>query len=96
MKVKKFNEEVDIFDDDEWDEKESEGNKTQKVSVYYQICGDYCAFHEMSFRVLYDITNNIQLDDYTLAELRTWNDRDYCDIQRVDAIKVKNKYYVDL
>lgn len=70
----------------------------EKVKVYFMICGDYCAFHEMSFRVVYDVTNNIQLDDdYTLEMLENWNkdEHDYDDVQLCNAIKDGNTYYVD-
>lgn len=71
----------------------------EKVKVYVKISGDYCAFHEMSFNVVYDITNNIQLEYDTLEELENW-DRDenggYSDVEQFDAILVDGKYYVSL
>lgn len=60
------------------------------------ISGDYCSFHEMSFNVVYDITNDEQLEDYTLDELKKWKYEDYSDVQEVDAIKDGDKYYCNL
>lgn len=68
----------------------------EKVKVYLMISGDYCAFHEMSFRVVYDVTNNIQLGDYTITELRRWNFEEYSDVQLFDAIKEGGKYYINI
>lgn len=81
---------------------ESEGERVlgQKVQVYVMISGDYCAFHEASFTVVYDITNGEQLGDHTEEELSNWDYSDdgggYSDVTSVDAIKVDGKYYLDL
>jgi hypothetical protein len=67
----------------------------EKVDVYVEVSGDYCAFHELSLSVVYDITNNIQLGDETLEELENWDfDGDYCDYEIFKAIKDGNDYYV--
>ena len=71
----------------------------QKVEVYVCIAGDYAAFHEMSFNIEYDITNNIQLGYQTLEELEEFdfdNSEHYCDYEIRDAIldKESNTYYV--
>ena len=66
----------------------------KKVEVYVRVCGDYCAFHEMSIRVVYDITNNINFDDLDLEELEDWEyDSNYCDYSLCDAILDDGKYY---
>ena len=66
----------------------------QKVKVYVSISGDYCAFHEMYFSVKFDITNNIQLGDFTLEELENWED-EYTDVEIRNAIIVDDVYYVE-
>lgn len=72
----------------------------EKVKVILRISGDYCAFHEMTFKVEYDITNNIQLGNKTLVELEKLlqedEERDYSDYDIVDAILDGKKYYVNL
>jgi hypothetical protein len=71
----------------------------QKVEVYVGIAGDYSAFHEMSFSIAYDLTNNIQFGYLTLDELEEFdfdNSGHYSDYEIRDAIldKSSNKYYV--
>jgi len=68
--------------------------KMQKVKVYVSISGDYCAFCEMYFSVLFDKTNNIQLSDYTLEELENW-ESEYTDVEIRNAIEVDGVYYVE-
>lgn len=70
----------------------------QKVKLYVMISGDYCAFHEMSFNVCYDVTNDIELDSYSLEELENWDrdKHDYSDVELVDGIKDGDKYYYSL
>lgn len=70
----------------------------QKVKVYLMISGDYCAFHEMSFHVVYDITNEIKLEGYTLAELKKWkySDNGYSDVRKVDAFLIDGVYYYNI
>ena len=70
----------------------------QEVEVYVMVSGDYCAFSEMSFNIVYDVTNEIAFDDYTLEDLEGW-DRghdDYSDVDLVKAIKIGDKYYLNL
>lgn len=71
----------------------------QKVKIWILVYGDYSSFYELDFTVLFDITNNIQLDDYTLEYLEA-NYNDWCrnndgraDIGLVDAILFEGKYY---
>lgn len=68
----------------------------QEVEVYLTVFGDYCAFHEMSFCVQYDITNDIQLDDFSLDTLKNWDRDGSSDVGIAKAIKVGDKYYVDI
>lgn len=69
----------------------------QKVRVILSMCGDYCAFHECNVYVSYDVTNDIQLEDETLEEIKdimSNNDGgEYCDYQECDAIKIGETYY---
>lgn len=68
----------------------------QEVSVYVSVWGDYCAFHEMSFSVAYDVTNDIQYDDMSIEELEEFEyEGDSSDYQLFRAIKVGDKYYID-
>lgn len=64
----------------------------QKVQVYIMASGDYCAFHEMSFCVVYDVTNKMLVSPYhnnTVEELENWSYNDsgggYSDVKLVDA-----------
>jgi hypothetical protein len=68
----------------------------KEVKVYVLIHGQYVSFNEIGFRVVYDITNNKQLDDYTLDDLEDWEYEEGEDIKIVDAIKIDEKYYIDL
>ena len=68
----------------------------QEVKVYISISGDYCAFHEMTIKVEYDITNNIQLAYMTLEELENSSYNGYSDYQIYDAIKIGKEYFVKL
>lgn len=72
------------------------GDIFQEVEVYVTVSGDYCAFHEMSFGIDYDITNNIQLSDFSLDELKNWDEGAASDAGIVKAIKIGDKYYIDL
>ena len=69
----------------------------QEVEVWVSIHGNYCNFHEMSFYVEYDLTNNKQVGDNSLKELESMDedDRDsYYDYEVRDAVLVDGKYYV--
>jgi hypothetical protein len=70
----------------------------EKVQVYLMISGDYCSFSEMSFKVEYDLTNDIQLGNYTLDELKNWDyiNSTYSDVELCEAIKDGDNYYVKL
>jgi hypothetical protein len=76
--------------------------KIQEVEIYLQIAGDYCAFHEMSFTVMYDITNNISFCGQTIEELNQKiadleeNGHEYSDLDIIDAIKIGDVYYYSL
>lgn len=74
----------------------------EKVKVFVRISGDYCAFHEMSIHVIYDITNNISLgfNDDDIETLKNWQYNEdgggYSDVEEMDAIKIGSEYYVKL
>ena len=68
----------------------------EKVEVYVEVCGDYCAFHEMSINIVYDVTNEIELDEYSLQELLEWESGGHSDITIAKAIRMDDKYYVDI
>ena len=67
----------------------------QKVQIYLMISGDYCAFHEIDFSVVYDITNGKQLSDYSLEELEDW-EGEYSDVQEVEAYLIDGEYYYNI
>jgi len=67
----------------------------EKVKVWVSVAGNYCAFHEMCFSVDYDITNDIQLEDWTIEELENMEKDSYCDYEVRNAIKVGGTYYVE-
>ena len=67
----------------------------EKVRIYIEISGDYCAFHEMGFSVVYDVTNNKKLGDVSLKKLKSHEYCEYVDYKEVDALKIDGKYYVD-
>lgn len=72
----------------------------QKVRIYLKVGGDYCAFHEMSFRVVYDITNNKKFSEYTCQELEEWDYNEqgggYSDVIEADAYLIDGKYYYNI
>lgn len=74
----------------------------QKVKIYLQICGDYVSFGETSATPLYDITNNLMIDENsyeTFEEVKEAYDKarqgkgDYCDINIVNAIRTEDGEY---
>lgn len=78
----------------------------QRVKIYLQLCGDYVSFGETSAYVLYDITNDIVVDNNgysTLDEIKELYRKamagelgelgDYCDVNIVDAIKTDEGEY---
>lgn len=76
-------------------------NKTkveiEHVEVYVMVSGDYCAFHEMSLRAVYDVTNNESIDsEYTLEELENWDGDGYSDVSIESCIKIGDSYYLNL
>ena len=68
----------------------------QKVHVWVGIGGDYCAFHEISFSIEYDITNDKQIGNLSLDELEGFNleSSDYSDYEIREAILLDGEYYV--
>jgi hypothetical protein len=69
---------------------------TEWVNAYVMVSGDYCAFHEMSLQVLYDVTNGIQLGDYDLEQLQNWKRGDYSDVELQRVLKVDGRYYLPI
>lgn len=74
----------------------------QRVKIYLEICGDYVSFGETSVHVLYDITNDVIVHNYsysTLDEVKEQYEKaisgqlDYCDVKIVDAIKTDEGEY---
>jgi len=76
--------------------------KVEKVTIILELCGDYVSFNEISANILYDLTNDVMVDNYgpynTLEEIQlAMEDRgDYWDIQEVDAVLVDGNYYYQL
>ena len=70
----------------------------QKVDLCMEISGAYTSFEEMRFSIIYDITNDIQLGNYSLKEIAEYEpDGDgYHDIQNVSGYKKDNKYFIDV
>jgi hypothetical protein len=68
----------------------------QEVEVYVRLSGYYCAFHEMSASVVYDVTNDIKFDDLTLEECKNYDfdGDDSSDVGLVKAILYKGQYYI--
>lgn len=70
----------------------------QKVSVVVQSAGDYCAWHEMSLSVMYDLTNEKYVSgdsDNTPEEMLEQGDSgDYCFYQEMNAILHNGSYYI--
>ena len=106
--IKRINEaskhlDVDPLGEENWEEpKKVETICGEKVKVYVMLSGDYCAFHEISLNVVFDITNDhsVGYHRYTKEELDNWDfnkHRNYSiDVDKYDAIKVGNRYYVKL
>ena len=75
--------------------------KYQEVQVMVSVGGDYCAWHELSLSVCYDITNNksVGWNEESLEEMQKLeedNDGDYIDYQTMPAIKIGNDYYINI
>jgi hypothetical protein len=69
----------------------------QKVKVYLSIDGDYVAFHEISFVILFDITNGILFEkDYKSLENieRIYEENEQDQLQIVDAILIDGEYFI--
>ena len=73
----------------------------QEVQIYLRVFGNYCAFHEMCFMVMYDVTNDKKVEgEETLEELENWGREERlkynADIQLVDALLIDGEYYYSL
>jgi hypothetical protein len=60
----------------------------QKVKVYVSISGDYCAFNAMSFRVLFDITNENVFVDIQRQYMMRRKMSLYTIFQRTDDVNI--------
>jgi hypothetical protein len=69
----------------------------QRVEMVIGMCGNYVGFDEMGFYPMYDITNDIQLEDETLEELEALIDsnEDYWDYTYTDGVIFDNRYYLN-
>lgn len=76
--------------------------QVEQVEVYVMISGDYCAFHEMSMRVVYDITNDcpVGFSNYDEEKLENWDYNNdgggYSDVEQRSAIKIGDKYFISV
>jgi hypothetical protein len=88
--MRKYNEWVEFEDDTT--------PPHQKVRVYVMLSGDYCAFHEVSLQVVYDITNNhkVGYGHYSKKKLENWEYTDYSDVKEYSALKIGDRYYVEI
>ena len=71
----------------------------KEVKVYARMHGDYSAWHEVTMKVVYDITNSIKLDKYTLEECKAEADNpqdEYGDIDEMKALLIDGEYYIKL
>ena len=74
----------------------------QKVKVLLTMCGDYSAFHEISFIPEYDLTNELVLSNSDITsseEANAKHEKEYegvRDTEIVDAILCEGRYYFKL
>lgn len=69
----------------------------KEVRVYARMCGDYAAWHEANMYVEYDITNDKQLGEHSLEELKNWERGGYSDVDIVTAyLDDDGNYYIKL
>ena len=68
--------------------------ESQKVKVWVCIAGCYSAFHEISFTVEYDVTNDKQLGDEPLEYYENHEFEDIHDYELRDAYLINDVYYV--
>lgn len=74
----------------------------QEVKVLLTMSGDYAAFHEISFRKEYDLTNNLEFNRSGITsreevEAKVEKESDgHSDSEIVDAILFEGKYYYKL
>lgn len=68
----------------------------EKVKVWLEISGWNCHFKEAYFKVLFDITNNINYSEHSLEEIQNHVYDEYYDFAIKDAVKIEDKYYINL
>ena len=75
---------------------------SEHVKVFACLHGVYCAFHEMTLSVIYDITNDksvgMMYNEETMEEMENWSREDRLsknyDIKKLDAVLVNGIYYI--
>lgn len=74
--------------------------EAQEVELAVRISGDYAAWHEISFSIMWDYTNDKSTGFYTKQEadeaLEKGHDGDYSDCQMMSGILYKGRYYINL
>jgi hypothetical protein len=69
----------------------------RNVKVWVFLNGDYCTFDEIIIEVVYDITNNLELDVVSLEEIENHKyDGDNGDFQIFDAKLVDGEYFIKI
>ena len=83
---------------DEIKEEIEKKDEQETVMVYVMVSGDYCAFHEITLRVVYDLTNDHPVGNlgYTKEQLDEWDYTDYSDVAEFKAIRIGKEYFVRL
>lgn len=76
--------------------------EAQKVEVYIMMSGNYCSFNQVSLHVVYDITNDVKVGfgEDEKEKLAGWKFNGegggYTDVTKKSAVKIGDKYYVEL
>ena len=67
--------------------------KPQKVEVIAYISGNYASFNEISIDVLYDITNDLEVDESKEQAFKAIGKDDGSETKKIDMLLYKGKYY---
>ncbi len=71
----------------------------KKVECAVRIAGNYAAFHEIVYSVMYDYTNKKLVNGDNLEEIEADvadEDCDYGETQKVEMLLYKGKYYLPI
>ena len=69
--------------------------KPQKVKVIAFISGNYASFDEISIIILYDITNDLEVEENKEESLKALSSpHDMSETKEVDMLLYKGKYYL--